>query len=191
MIFINEFLPNPAGSDAENEWVELWNGGEVKVDLNGWNLADGSGKSFNLSGTIGAGEHLLLPRAKTKLVLRNTDGKLLLYDAGGKLADEASFLGTSPEGKSFSRLGYESDVGGQLFTFSEPTPGAKNIVINHLPLTTNNYPLDSPLNPQIGLPQVFGMAVGTALALAALVMIVLERNENIKNLLFRRNEEIR
>lgn len=185
MIYINEWLPNPSGSDAENEWVELWNGGEAVVNLDGWKLADQNGKGFSLSGSIGAGEYLFLPRSDTKLTLHNTDGALALYDASGGLADKAQFLGTAPEGKSYSRQD------GALFIFAEPTPGAQNVVLSHLPLATNNYPLGLPLNPPIGWLGISGAAVGVALVFSALVMIVLERNENIKNLLFKRDPEIR
>ena len=31
-IIINEFLPNPIGSDSGNEWMELYNGGSSMVD---------------------------------------------------------------------------------------------------------------------------------------------------------------
>ena len=32
MIFINEWLPNPVGSDTQNEWIELWNSGVRYAD---------------------------------------------------------------------------------------------------------------------------------------------------------------
>lgn len=35
-IIINEFLYNPIGTDTGNEWIELYNPGEIEVDLEGW-----------------------------------------------------------------------------------------------------------------------------------------------------------
>lgn len=186
MVLINEWLPNPSGSDAENEWVELFNDSSAPIGLGGWFLVTKGGKKFSLGGkTIGAREYLFLPRSETKLTLHNTDGALALYDSSGNAADEVQFLGTAPEGKSYSRQAEG------LFVFAEPTPGVQNVVLSHLPLATNNYPLGLPLNPAIGWLGISGAAVGAALVLATLVMIVLLRNESLSKLFFRRNEEIR
>lgn len=38
VIVINEALVNPDGSDADREWVELYNAGPGPVDLSGWTL---------------------------------------------------------------------------------------------------------------------------------------------------------
>lgn len=34
-VFINEILPNPAGADETNEWIELYNSNNFVVDLSG------------------------------------------------------------------------------------------------------------------------------------------------------------
>ena len=191
MIYINEFLPNPAGSDADGEWVELFNGGLAPVNLTGWILTTKDGKKFVLGGkTIGAGEYTLLPRTGTKLTLHNTDGALALYDASGKLADKVFFIGTAPEGKSFSRTGQTSDVKGQFFSWVDPTPGAKN-VFPELALVAQNFPIGQPLNPPLGMPQLFGIAFGAAAVLAMLVLIVFKKNENLSKLFFKGNPKIR
>ena len=39
-IIISEAMPNPAGDDADGEWVELRNPGDGPVDLHGWILGD-------------------------------------------------------------------------------------------------------------------------------------------------------
>ena len=46
-IKINEILYNPLGADEGNEWVELFNSGELAVDLAGWTVSgsDGSVKA--------------------------------------------------------------------------------------------------------------------------------------------------
>lgn len=195
MVFINEFLPNPSGSDTENEWVELFNDGFVPINLSGWTLATKGGKKFVLGGkTAGAGEYLLLPRSETKLTLHNTDGALALYDALGELVDEAQFFGTAPEGKSFARTRNDDlsraesrDDHEGVFAFADPTPGAKNIATNHLTLVAKNYPFGQPLNPPLGAPEIFGIALGGAALLAMLVLIVFKKNESFSKLFFEKN----
>ena len=41
-VVINEFLPNPDGTDTGNEYVELYNSGSASVDLSGWVLQAGT-----------------------------------------------------------------------------------------------------------------------------------------------------
>ena len=189
MIFINEWLPNPAGNDAQGEWVELFNNGNAPVNLNGWVLKTGGTGKFNLKSTIGAGEYLVLKRTDTKLVLKNTDESLFLYNSAGNLADQSSFLGSAPEGKSFARiLGAD---GSYRFVWSEPTPGAINKIAANNLVSINNYPTSIPLNPTLGASGFLGLLLGSSLVLTALVMFVLKRNENLFKLFFRGDEEIR
>ena len=49
-IFISEFLANPAAvADAQGEFVEIWNGDTVAVNLRGWVLADQDSDSHTIS----------------------------------------------------------------------------------------------------------------------------------------------
>jgi hypothetical protein len=188
MIFINEWLANPAGNDASGEWVELFNSGSSTVNLAGWKLVAGSSK-FSLTGQkIGGGEYLVLPRSQTKLALRNTDGELSLYDAGGQPVDSAGFVGSAPEGKSFARAGYSEN---SSFIFSDPTPGALNTISAASNIIRNTYPLNVPLVKPLGTAEFFGLLLGTAIVLTAIVMFVLKRNEDLSKLFFRGDEEIR
>lgn len=185
MLYINEWLPNPAGSDAEGEWIELYNGGQDAVSLSGWTIAAKGGKKFFLSNkTIDAGGYLLLPRPETKLTLHNEDGELALFDNKGNLADNASFLGSAPEGKSYSRSGED------VFVFAEPTPGrvnalAENGVVQSLSLPTGT------INASLGFGEIFSMAVGTGFILGGLIFIILLRNENLSKLIFGGDREVR
>jgi hypothetical protein len=90
------------------------------------------------------------------------------------------FLGTAPEGKSFAR----SEAGS--FMFSDPTPGARN-VFSELAAVAQSFPLDRPLNPSLGAPEVFGIALGGAATLAMIILVVVKKNENLSNLFFKRN----
>ena len=41
-VVINEAFVNPDGADGGSEWVELYNAGDVAVDLTGWQLQAGT-----------------------------------------------------------------------------------------------------------------------------------------------------
>jgi hypothetical protein len=64
-VVINEFMANPAGTDAGQEWIELINNDSVAIDLTGWSFEFGT-QSFSSSEelpgglVIEAGGYLLL-----------------------------------------------------------------------------------------------------------------------------------
>jgi hypothetical protein len=51
---VNEFLPNPSGSDAGAEWVEIFNSGSTEACLDGWVLAfyKGNAKEPSADGMV-------------------------------------------------------------------------------------------------------------------------------------------
>jgi len=150
-VIINEWLPDPAGADAEGEFIELFNSGEGAQILSGWSIKDKSGKEFNLTGkTIGARDFLILPYKETKITLNNQDEEVVLLRKG-EAVDKASFSGPAPSGQSFSRAG-------DTFFFSEPTPGAANTV----PVSA-----EKPQVEAIATSNMAG-AVGTAVVLGLL-----------------------
>lgn len=65
-IVINEFIPNPAVvTDANGEWLELYNAGGSQVDIVGWTIKDDGSNSHviataNGTTTIAAGGYLVL-----------------------------------------------------------------------------------------------------------------------------------
>jgi hypothetical protein len=203
MVFINEWLPNPVGLDTEGEWVELFNGGNEAVSLDGWKLVSGDSK-FSFAGkNIASGGYLVLRRSETKLVLKNIDGSISLYDKEGRSVDSESFLGSAPEGKSYSRLAYSAEAaakagrqgyggqGAQSFTWADPTPGAVNKIALNNSIVSNNYPTNIPLNENLGAVEFWSMLLGTAVVLTAIVVFVLKRSDGLSKLFFARDEEIR
>ncbi len=54
-IKINEFLPNPSGTDADHEWLELYNAGTSSVDLSAWTIEWGTSSYSNSAGLSGWG----------------------------------------------------------------------------------------------------------------------------------------
>jgi hypothetical protein len=56
-VVINEFEPNPAGSDGGLEWIELYNTGAAPVDLSGWSIEKAT-SSYSNAYTFGPGESI-------------------------------------------------------------------------------------------------------------------------------------
>jgi hypothetical protein len=70
-IVINELLPNPSGSDEEEEFIELKNISAASVSLSGWRLATRD-KLFDLSGMLDARALRVFLRSQSGIVLPNT-----------------------------------------------------------------------------------------------------------------------
>lgn len=127
-VVINEFLPNPVGSDLANEWIELYNKGNEAVDLGGWIISDSGKKSGYVipEGTnIERGSFLVFKRADTKIAINNNGDGLNLFQPNDNLLDFASFKEKAKEGLSYNR---QSD---NTWAWSvKPTPGENNIIEN-------------------------------------------------------------
>lgn len=92
-------MPNPVGSDAEGEYIAIFNNSAQSVNLDGWKLQDAGGKIFNLNGfRLEPEKSLKLDYRTTRLTLNNDGETIFLYDAQGKLADQLSFSGGVKEG---------------------------------------------------------------------------------------------
>jgi len=182
MIYINEWLPNPPGADSGAEWIELFSSGKENITLNGWTLVSGNGKKFIFKDqNVGAGNYLVLKQPETKLVLRNQEESLSLYDNQGKLVSQSSFSGAAPEGKSFSR------AGGGTFVFAEPTPGAANKITAKEFSAGENYPVGQPLGQSFGLLDVLGLALFAGLIYPFLIIAIFKKNDYLSKLFFGRD----
>ena len=212
MIYINEWFPNPIGADASSEFVELYNSSSSAVNLTGWKLGTGTAsattiipaktKPISLAAfSVPAHSYLVLKKAQDKITLKNVDGALLLYGPSGTVADRASFAGTAPEGKSFSRISYDSSAA-QHFMFTKPTPSVANAKVDDM-VASNDYPVGVPLGAQslqssssaasltassafMTSPGV--LAIGIALIIAVLFFYAFSKNEHLSNFLFGRDE---
>lgn len=123
-ILINEFQPNPEGTDAGNEWVELYNNGTTEVNLTGWTL-----ETLSLSGVIQSKgfKQFIFP----SLTLTNT-GDIIVLKYGnitidrivyGDVTGETSVVAAPGSGQSAGRI---PDGGSNWAIFTTPTPGASN-----------------------------------------------------------------
>lgn len=120
-LFLNEFLPNPEGKDSENEFIEIYNANQEKVNLDGLILIVGE-KAIPLSGEIDANSFFVFTRKDYHFIIKNNGEKISLQTIDGKLIHQISFSETAPEGVSFARFS-----NGWQWTL--PTPGKENQLI--------------------------------------------------------------
>ncbi|PKN54415.1 MAG: hypothetical protein CVU56_26730 [Deltaproteobacteria bacterium HGW-Deltaproteobacteria-14] len=111
LVIINELLPNPAGTDLGQEYVELVNMGLAPADLTGWRLGDAASDSrhvFAAGTTLAPGQALVIfdrgdhsavansVNASTEsLSLNNSSETVTLYDADGIVVDAVTWASTS------------------------------------------------------------------------------------------------
>ena len=93
-ILINEVEQNPTGTDAGNEWVELYNPTSNTVDIGSWTLSTTAGVTVTLtipSGTtISAGGYSVITYGSQWL--DNEDESIILGDADGNEIDRTPIL---------------------------------------------------------------------------------------------------
>ena len=134
-IIINEIVPSP-DDGAENEFIELYNFGDQKIDLSNWSIDDIEGNStkpYNISkGQIGPKAYFIL--CKTRSSIANCDDygqNISLNDSGdsARLIDpNGDIVYTILYEKAEKGLSYSFD--GQNWLWSEMlTPNFPNIII--------------------------------------------------------------
>ncbi len=121
-ITINEFIPNPEGSDAA-EWMEIFNAGNEEVDLSGCFLDDeeGGSRPYKIPEgvKIAAGKFLIFKKSETKIALNNSADYARLLDPDENIISEIPYEEVE-EGASYALL-----EKGWHWTLS-PTPKAPN-----------------------------------------------------------------
>lgn len=138
---ITEAYPNPEGPDADNEWIEITNGGDEAVNLGNWTIDDGEGGSdpyvFPDDTVIEPGESIVVYREESEVALNNSDETVQLNDYTGETVDEI-YYEDSIEGQSYAKVEVEemesvmassSGLGTKTFTtwlWSAPSPGEEN-----------------------------------------------------------------
>ena len=126
---INEFMPDPDGSDAGQEWIELYNTSGDSIDLEGWKLQWGSsGWSssyvFEAGSTIAGNGYVLVGESTvanadyiTTLVMGNASSSgdgLRLVHCGGGAADTVIYGPDNSDGFT--------DDNGEVATGVAPEP---------------------------------------------------------------------
>jgi len=188
-VFINEILPNPAGSDSNDEWIELYNSTSSNVDLSGWQIQDTTGTvttyTIPKNTNIPAGSFLVFKRPETKIMLNNDNDGVNLLTPDKKIADSKTFP-KAPLGQSYNKINSAWVWSATL------TPGAVNVakaVTETLPKTqksANNgsieaksgqteyltaglsQPISSGTNPW----PMFLIVLGSTIILAIIVLLI-------------------
>jgi len=124
-IKINEIMPNPTGSDSDDEFIELKNEGSETVNLTGWFLGDSTSSKYKITqGSIKPNGFIVFKRSMTGIALNNTGGdEVKLYSSSGSLVDSVKYSSSAGEDESYSR----QDDGGWAWTI-KITPGQLNII---------------------------------------------------------------
>jgi hypothetical protein len=129
-ISITELLVNPEGKDDGQEKVELYNNGDVKINLSNWILDDiKAGSSLTTdkyvlpSIEINPKSYVVITLPAGKAVLNNTKGDAVsLLNADAEFIDTVEYvIASSPEGKAYSLIGNE-------WQWLAPSLGSANIV---------------------------------------------------------------
>lgn len=121
LIRLNELMPNPIGSD-EQEWIELHNPSEFRLNLVGLTVADKSKEYVFEDRFIEPHDYLLLPRADSGISLNNSKETVMLK-VGERITDAFSYQ-SSQEGFSWALA-----TGGTWQLSDDPTPESANAVV--------------------------------------------------------------
>lgn len=151
---INEFLPSPAGADAQNEYIELLNPSDAPLDISGWFLDDAEGGSSPYqipSGTILAPRGILVFPGTATHVALNNDGDSVRLLQPGKIVSQSVAYGKAEEGYVYAR-----GENGAWQWSSLPTPGSANVFAQKPPevKTEKNVSLGKTTSPPSPYPSV-------------------------------------
>lgn len=134
-VILSEILPSPGevtdwdsnGTVSyQDEWIELYNTGNVTVDLSGWLLDDieeGSGAYEIPAGTeIRKAEYLVFYRKDTGITLNNDSDSVRLLNPKGAVVEEFSYEETADD------VVYAKDEEGNWELSITPTLGEENVI---------------------------------------------------------------
>lgn len=134
-VFISEVSAVSEVKSGENDWIELYNGSDHKIDLTGWTLFDGvdSETPYTFSSeTIGSGDYLVIECSNSPtqqgagiapFSVSAAGETILLKNAEGTIIDAFDSGSLAPEITS-GRV--EGDTSIARVFFENPTPGKKN-----------------------------------------------------------------
>ncbi len=143
-IFISELLPDPEGTDADNEWIELQNPTLDSWTINNWTLEmEGSSKKILPELTLQPQSVVLVPTGAVGLSLTNAGGMVILRDAQARECDRVTYPGL-PTGIAYGRGADDGQWKPQCYV----TPG-----------TPNQNPA---WNPEIGIESGSTLGIGKA-----------------------------
>jgi len=151
-IIINEFLPNPEGSDSDGEFIELYNQGSGEVNLINWQIDDSEEGSkpytFDIDLWLGSGRYYVLERAESGLVLNNAIDAVRLFNNLNELVEEIEYE-QAVGGEAYAR-----GRNGKWFWTTVATPGEENIISvaknEEFPFGTDQLLAEGIMNYELG-----------------------------------------
>jgi hypothetical protein len=181
---INEFVPNPDGSDEENEWIEIYNAGETEVNLSGWKLRDASEKEYNFKDEkIAVGGYLVLNRPQTKITINNDAETLSLISPKGDVVSQIQYSGGSKEGYSFARYAKNDWRWTNLITlgkvneFSQENKKGAVLGESESNISPSPFPSTTPLSGEetSSFQKIIFIALGVGFVFSIAVLIFMKR----------------
>lgn len=131
---VTEMLPNPAGTgtDASDEYIELYNSNDVAYDLSGFTLQTGltTKHSFVLPNgtTIAPKSFRQFNALQTGLSMSNTAGQVSLLDTSGAVVIQSDPYDAAPDGQAWAL------ANGVWYWTTKPTPAATNVIAQPIAL---------------------------------------------------------
>lgn len=129
-----ELLPDAEGSDTGNEFIELYNPGDVEISLNGYKLRVGPNleKSFSFPSDvpIPARGYTAFTNSQINFSLLNSSSKVQLEYNGQLIGEPVIYTGPKA-GKSWALVHNQ-------WVYTVPTPGSENISSTEEESTENN-----------------------------------------------------
>ena len=138
-VVINEIMPAPLGADSEEEFIEIYNQGNTKINLLNWQVDDIDGGSkpylFSEEFILEANKYFVLERAESKIALNNTGDAVRILNQENKLIDDMSYE------KAISGEAYARGQNDKWFWTTDPTPGKENVIrVNDSQITLAEAP---------------------------------------------------
>jgi Lamin Tail Domain len=122
---ITEILPNPKTpqTDADDEFVEIYNPNPSKFRLKGYKLQTGSNYSYSLTFNdeeLAAHSYFVVTSGNSSLTLSNSGGAARIVNSGGQTISQAENYDKAEAGQAWAL------IDGRWQWSSSPTPGQPN-----------------------------------------------------------------
>lgn len=125
LLFVNEIEQNPPGTDAGNEWLEIYNGGFNEVDLTGWTLATHHGQletyAFPTGTLLPSLSYLVVPFA-SQFLDNEGESVSILAPRGWEVDRTPVFNDAANDGRSWQRVPNAEES----WAFQTSTSGGSN-----------------------------------------------------------------
>lgn len=132
---VTELVPNPSGTgtDATDEFIELYNSNETAFDLSGFTLQTGlvtkHSYVFPSGVVIDAKSLRAFYSRQTGLSMSNTSGQAALLDRNGAVIAQSDPYDSAPDGQAWAL------ASGNWYWTTKPTPGTTNIIAQPIALS--------------------------------------------------------